>query len=95
MQLMPDTAVMFQVENRFDIAENTRGGVAYLAWLKDRCGGDWRLILASYNAGHHRVLRKGLNYNSAEVHGYVERVAHLYRRNRWEMLLLPERREVR
>ena len=94
MQLMPDTAVMFRVENRFDVAENIRGGVAYLAWLMSRCGGDWRLTLASYNAGHRRVLRKGLNYSSAEVHGYVKRVAHLYRRNRWEALLL-EGRKVR
>lgn len=94
MQLMPDTAVMFRVENRFDIAENIRGGVAYLAWLKERCGADWRLTLASYNAGHRRVLRKGLNYSSVEVHAYVKRVAHLYRRNRWEALVL-EGREVR
>jgi soluble lytic murein transglycosylase-like protein len=95
MQLMPDTAVMFRVQNRFDVAENIRGGVAYLAWLKDRCGADWRLILASYNAGHRRVLRKGLNYSSAEVHGYVKRVARLYQRNRWETLLQRERRERR
>jgi soluble lytic murein transglycosylase-like protein len=84
---------MFCVENRFDIAENIRGGVAYLAWLKDHCGADWRLILASYNAGHRRVLRKGLNYSSAEVHGYVKHVAQLYRRNRWETLRQLERRE--
>lgn len=95
MQLMPDTAVMFRVENRFDITENIRGGVAYLAWLKGLCGDDWRLILASYNAGHRRVLRKGLNYNSAEVHGYVKRVAHLYQRNRWRTLRQLERRERR
>ncbi|MCZ2075722.1 MAG: lytic transglycosylase domain-containing protein [Bryobacterales bacterium] len=91
MQLMPDTAVTFGVRNRFDIAENTRGGVAYLAWLKERCGGDWRLIVASYNAGHARVLRWGLGYASIEVHAHVSRVAHLYRRNRWETLLRAER----
>lgn len=91
MQLMPDTAAMFGVRNRFDVAENTRGGVAYLAWLKERCGADWRLIVASYNAGHMRVLRRGLDYSSAEVHAYVSRVAHLYRRNRWETLLRGER----
>ena len=91
MQLMPDTAAMFGVRNRFDVAENTRGGVAYLAWLKERCGSDWRLIVASYNAGHTRVLRRGLDYSSAEVHAYVSRVAHLYKRNRWETLLRDER----
>lgn len=91
MQLMPDTAAMFGVRNRFDIADNIRGGVAYLAWLKERCGSDWRLIVASYNAGPHRVLRRGLNYSSAEVRAYVARVAHLYRRNRWETLLRGER----
>lgn len=33
MQLMPATAARFGVRNRFDIEENIRGGVAYLAWL--------------------------------------------------------------
>jgi soluble lytic murein transglycosylase-like protein len=95
MQLMPDTAMMFGVQNRLDIAENVRGGVAYLAWLRKRCAGDWRLVLASYNAGHRRVLRKGLDYSSVEVHGYVNRVAHLYQRNRWETLRQLERRGLR
>jgi soluble lytic murein transglycosylase-like protein len=95
MQLMPDTAVMFGVRNRFDIAENIRGGAAYLAWLEDRCGGDLRLTLASYNAGSRRVLRKGSSYSSEEVHRYVNRVAHLYRRNRWETLLQIQWRVLR
>jgi soluble lytic murein transglycosylase-like protein len=95
MQLMPDTAVMFRVPNRFDISENIRGGVAYLAWLKGHCGGDARLIVASYNAGPDRVRRRGLKYDSEDVHAYVERVAYLYRRNRWETLLQLEGRELR
>jgi soluble lytic murein transglycosylase-like protein len=95
MQLMPATAAMFGVRNRFDVAENIRGGVAYLAWLSATCGGDWRLVLASYNAGHTRVLRRGLNYDSEEVHGYVKRVANVYRRNRWETLLRVQGREPR
>ena len=36
MQLMPATAVRFGVRNRFLVQENIRGGVAYLAWLKQK-----------------------------------------------------------
>jgi hypothetical protein len=53
------------------------------------------LVLASYDAGPRRVLRKGLAYSSVEVHGYVKRVAHLYQRNRWETLRQLERRGLR
>ena len=95
MQLMPGTAAAFHVQNRFDTAENIRGGVAYLALLKTQCGGDWRLVLASYNAGQNIVLQRGLDYDSKEVHYYVQRVAYLYRRNRWETLLHLERSETK
>ena len=88
MQLMPDTAAVFRVRNRFDVEDNVRAGVAYLAWLGDLCGGDRRLIVASYIAGQNRVLRLGLNFAySKDIHEYVTRVAYLYRRNRWETLL--------
>ena len=33
MQLMPGTALEFGVRNRFQVEDNVRGGVAYLAWL--------------------------------------------------------------
>ena len=92
MQLMPDTAATFRVRNRFDVAENIRGGVAYLKWLAALCDGDRRLMLASYNAGQDRVLRRGLEFESDEVQVYVMRVAYLYRRNRWESMLLSQRR---
>ena len=89
MQLMPETAAVFRVRNRFDVEDNVRAGVAYLAWLRDVCRGDRRLIMASYIAGQNLVLRSGLNTAySKEVHDYVARVAYLYRRNRWETLLL-------
>ena len=88
MQLMPDTAATFRVTNRFDVRDNVRGGVAYLASLRDRYGDDKRLIMAAYIAGERRIPRDGLSVAfSKEVHEYVERVAFLYRRNRWETLL--------
>jgi soluble lytic murein transglycosylase-like protein len=88
MQLMPDTAAAFRVRNRFDAEDNVQAGVAYLAWLRDLCGGDRRLMIASYITGQNRVLRLGIEFiYSQDVHDYVTRVAYLYRRNRWETLL--------
>ncbi len=82
MQLMPATAAEFGVRDRFDPADNIRGGVAYLAWLKEICGGDPRLMVASYFAGQNRVLPQGLQFSSEEVFRYVRTVAQHYRRHR-------------
>lgn len=79
MQLMPATAARFGVRNRFDIQENIRGGVAYLAWLIQLFHGDLRLAVAAYQAGEAPILRRGLAYSSPEVFEYVARVARLYR----------------
>jgi soluble lytic murein transglycosylase-like protein len=87
MQLMPDTAAAFRVGNRFDPAENIRGGVAYLAFLTEECGGDLRLVVAAYNAGHGRVLKAGLRYRNPETVNFTHRVAYLFRRNQWESML--------
>ena len=87
MQLMPDTAAALGVTNRFDVVQNLRGGVAYLAELRRLCGNDWRLIVASYNAGPNVVCRRRLQYASPEVTSYVMRVAHFYRRNLREAIL--------
>jgi soluble lytic murein transglycosylase-like protein len=88
MQLIPTTATAFGVRNRFDVNENIRGGVAYLAWLGERLGGDRRLVMVGYIAGADRALREGLRgLFSEDVQNYVQRVAYLYRRNRWETLL--------
>src|SRR5713226_306185 len=51
MQLMPTTAVTFGVTNRFDVQQNIRGGVAYLARLMKLFNGDLRLATAAYVAG--------------------------------------------
>ncbi len=82
MQLMPATAVRFGVRNRFVAKENIRGGVAYLAWLKQRFNGDLRLITAAYYVGESTISLRGLQYSSPDVQGYVKRVAQRYRRRR-------------
>ena len=82
MQLMPATAVRFGVRNRFVVQESIRGGVAYLAWLKQKFNGDLRLITAAYYSGEKEISSRGLDYSSRDVHGYVKRVAQRYRARR-------------
>ena len=79
MQLMPATAARFGVRDRFNIEENIRGGVAYLAWLIRLFKGDLRLAVAAYQVGESQILSRGLAYSSREVFLYVSRVAQLYR----------------
>jgi soluble lytic murein transglycosylase-like protein len=85
MQLMPETASAFGVRNRFDAAENIRGGVAYLAFLLERFDGDLRLAVAAYNAGHGRIGRAGLSYRNPETVSYTRRVAYLYQQHRRDL----------
>ena len=90
MQLMPETALRFGVQDRFNIEQNVRGGVAYLAWLIRLFKGDLRLAVAAYNVGESQILLRGLAYSSREVFEYVSRVAQLYRRMRFKS---PQRLE--
>jgi soluble lytic murein transglycosylase-like protein len=82
MQLMPQTAVRFGVRNRFRLDENIRGGVAYLAWLNHEFQGDLRLVTAAYYVGEAPIRLRRLEYCSADVQGYVNRVARRFRARR-------------
>ena len=86
MQLMPATAVTFGVTNRFDIEQNIRAGVAYLACLLKLFDGDLRLVAAAYLTGENRILPAGLAYSRVEVYQYVSKVARLYREKRFKRL---------
>lgn len=82
MQLMPATARRFGVANPFDVGQNIRGGVEYLAWLLKRYNGNLTLAAAGYNAGEGAVDRyKGVPPYS-ETQRYVQRVAQLAERYR-------------
>ena len=86
MQLMPATAVTFGVTNRFEIEQNIRGGVEYLARLLRLFDGDLRLVAAAYLTGENRILPVGLEYSNAGVYQYVSKVAGLYREKRFKRL---------
>ncbi len=74
MQLMPATAERFGVEDSTDIAENIRGGTAYLDWLLKEFNGDPLLALAGYNAGENAVKDNNGVPPYAETRAYVPKV---------------------
>ena len=79
MQLMPDTASLFNVRNAFDPEENLRAGTRYLRQLLDRFAGRIELALAGYNAGPGAVEKHGGVPPYAETRDYVKQVMMLYR----------------
>ena len=90
MQLMPATAAELGVTDRFDPAQNIRGGVTYLARMLDRFGQDLDLALAAYNAGPGAVERHEGIPPFPETRNYVERVNAHYRRHAAAADVAPE-----
>jgi soluble lytic murein transglycosylase-like protein len=81
MQLMPDTARRFGVQNSFDPAQNIQGGVKYLSELLVMFNGNKELAVAAYNAGENAVIRAGNRIPPyAETTHYVPKVLGLYRK---------------
>ena len=81
MQLMPGTAAMYGVRNRYDILENLSGGVRYLADLLSEFHGDMRLAVAAYYCGSRHILHRGFSYSNPDVVAYVESVRRRYQRD--------------
>lgn len=78
MQLIPETADRFGVQDAFDPVQNLRGGMAYLRWLLAFFGGDVPLALAGYNAGEKAVERYGGVPPYPETQAYVSRIVQRY-----------------
>lgn len=98
MQLIPQTAQRFGVENSFDPAENVEGGTSYLRTLLDRYNGDLPKSLAAYNAGERAVDLSGGIPDYRETRMYVRKVTDNYFRpgsGRDPNLWSPPRRPVR
>jgi soluble lytic murein transglycosylase-like protein len=74
MQLIPDTARRFGVNNAFNPVENIQGGAKYLRYLLDLYGGNYPLALAAYNAGEAAVAKYGGIPPYAETQNYVIQV---------------------
>lgn len=78
MQLIPETAQRFGVENPFNPKENIEGGISYLKYLLDLYRGDLSLSLAAYNAGEGAVQRFGGIPSFVETRNYVRKVTDIY-----------------
>lgn len=81
MQLIPETAVRFNVKKPFDPEQNVRGGLSYLRWLLAYFRGDVALAAAGYNAGEGAVNRYLGIPPYAETRGYVQRILDTFRRH--------------
>ena len=78
MQLHPDTARRFGVEDPFDPSQNIRGGTQYLNFLMNYFENDLELVLAAYNAGENAVIRHQGVPPYRETREYVKKVTSLY-----------------
>jgi soluble lytic murein transglycosylase-like protein len=78
MQLIPETAARFGVNDSWDPVQNIKGGTAYLQWLMRHFDGKVDLVLAAYNAGEGAVERyKGIP-PYRETQNYVKRILAWY-----------------
>ncbi|MFQ5432955.1 MAG: transglycosylase SLT domain-containing protein [Nitrospinota bacterium] len=79
MQLMPETAAQYRVDNVHNPVQNIDGGTRYLKHLINKYDGNVKVALAAYNAGETVVAE----YNGVppfpETKTYIARVMEFYR----------------
>ena len=90
MQLMPDTAKRFGVQDASIATQNIKGGVAYLDWLMKEFDRDPVMVLASYNAGEGAVKKHQGVPPFAETRAYVPKVLAAWTVARGLCLTPPE-----
>lgn len=79
MQLIPETASIYGVNDPFDPEDNIDGGVRHLRDLIEYFQGDLELVLSAYNAGKEAVIKYGYDIPPyPETEAYVEKVLAYY-----------------
>lgn len=78
MQLMPETAAQYGVQDRFDPEQNIKGGVRYLKDLCKLYDGNTKLVLAAYNAGQEALKKFSGIPPYPETKNYIQRVMKSY-----------------
>jgi soluble lytic murein transglycosylase-like protein len=80
MQLMPETAANYGVQDAHDPAQNLEGGVRHLCELMIQYNGELPLTLAAYNAGKNSLVTHGGVPPYRETQRYIREVIDAYRR---------------
>lgn len=78
MQLMPETATQYGVNDRFDPEDNIKGGVKYLKDLCQLFSNNTKLVLAAYNAGQEALKKFNGIPPYPETREYIKRVMVSY-----------------
>lgn len=89
MQLMPEVAAEYGVDDPLDAAQSIDAGARHLRWLIDRYEGDLTRVAAAYNAGAGAVDLYGGVPPYPETQAYVARVHALHARYRKALGLPP------
>ncbi len=78
MQLLPNTAIRFGVDDPYDPDQNIMGGTKYLKYLIKMFDGDLKLVLSAYNAGENLIKKINRIPNYSETKRYVKKIIEIY-----------------
>ena len=78
MQLMPETAREYGVDDPYVPEDNISAGIRHIKKLMDLYNGDVKLILAAYNAGQSAVKKYGGVPPYPETRNYIKRVSRRF-----------------
>lgn len=79
MQLLPETAQRYGIDDIYDPTQNVVAGVKHLKFLLETFNNRQKLALAAYNAGENAVLRHRGVPPYPETQAYVRKVLQYHR----------------
>jgi len=82
MQLMPETAIQYKVQNVFDPRQNVEGGIKYLVDLIKLYDSNTQHVLAAYNAGQEAIRKYGGIPPYPETRNYIKKVMATYSKSK-------------